>query len=92
MKSNHSSKKNFIQQLSQFKKEFLKHAKERASEEGGYVDEKTFEIEVANRYLTMRVECYNSDDDCFAINGEIEPIGDEIYQTSYNWYTTNEDW
>ncbi len=72
------AKNDFIKQLGEIKKNFLKHAKENSAK----VSLKTFEINICSRYLTMRIECEDSYGDCVVFEQEIEMdnFSDEIYQ------------
>lgn len=72
------AKIDFIKQLEEIKKGFLKYAKENSHK----VDLDTFEINICTRYLTMRVECEDEDGDCIAFEQEIEVdnFSEEIYQ------------
>lgn len=72
------AKYDFIKQLEEIKKNFLKHAKENSHK----IDNDTFEINICSRYLTMRIECEDSYGDCVVFEQEIEMdnFSDEIYQ------------
>lgn len=72
------AKNDFIKQLVEIKKNFLKHAKENSHK----IDNDTFEINICSRYLTMRIECENKYGDCVVFEQEIEMdnFSDEIYQ------------
>lgn len=72
------AKYDFIKQLGEIKKNFLKHAKENSHK----IDNDTFEINICSRYLTMRIECEDSYGDCVVFEQEIEmdDFSDEIYQ------------
>lgn len=72
------AKNDFIKQLGEIKKKFLKHAKENSHK----IDNDTFEINICTRYLTMRIECEDSYGDCVVFEQEIEMdnFSDEIYQ------------
>lgn len=72
------AKNDFIKQLGEIKKNFLKHAKENSHK----IDNDTFEINICSCYLTMRIECEDSYGDCVVFEQEIEMdnSSDEIYQ------------
>lgn len=72
------AKNDFIKQLGEIKKKFIKHAKENSHK----IDNDTFEINICSRYLTMRIECEDSYGDCVVFEQEIEMdnFSDEIYQ------------
>lgn len=72
------AKHDFIKQLVEIKKKFIKHAKENSHK----IDNDTFEINICSRYLTMRIECENKYGDCVVFEQEIEMdnFSDEIYQ------------
>lgn len=72
------AKHDFIRQLGEIKKKFLKHAKENSHK----IDNDTFEINICNDYLIMRIECENKYGDCVVFEQEIEMdnFSDEIYQ------------
>lgn len=62
------AKVDFIKQLGEIKKNFLKHAKENSAK----VSLKTFEINICSRYLAMRIECKDVDGNCIVFEQEIE--------------------
>lgn len=66
----------FIKQLSEIKKKFLKFAKENSYK----IDNKTFEINVSRFYLTMRIEAEDKDKDTIVFFQEIEQDDSETYQ------------
>ena len=66
----------FIKQLSEIKKNFLKFAKENSYK----IDNNTFEINVSRFYLTMRIEAENEDKDTIVFFQEIEQDDSETYQ------------
>lgn len=72
------AKNDFIKQLVEIKKKFIKHAKENSHK----IDNDTFEINICSRYITMRIECEDSYGDCVVFEQEIEmdDFSDEIYQ------------
>lgn len=62
------AKNNFIKQLTELKKKFLEYAEENSVK----VVRSTFEIDICNYYLTMRVECDDEYGDCIVFTQEIE--------------------
>ena len=72
------AKNNFIKQLTELKKEFLEYAKEKSAK----VNKETFEIDICEYYLTMRVECDDEYGDCIVFTQEIEMDStNDTYQT-----------
>lgn len=70
------AKYNFIKHLEKIKKDFLKYAKENSHE----LDMQTFEIDICNCYLLLRIEGEDSDGDCVVFEQEIEIDNTETYQ------------
>ena len=62
------AKNNFIKQLTELKKKFLEYAKDNSAK----VNKETFEIDICQYYLTMRVECDDEYDDGIVFTQEIE--------------------
>lgn len=83
------AKNNFIKQLTELKKNFLEYAKDNSAK----VNKETFEIDICEYYLTMRVECDDEYGDCIVFTQEIEmdstndtyqkPIYGNMIQTQY---------
>lgn len=69
-------KPNFITELITLKKKFIKYAQENSHK----VDLNTFEINIANGYLTLRMECEDEYEDCIVFYQEIEMDNDKTYQ------------
>lgn len=68
--------KSFISQLKTIQNNFLKYAKENSTE----INMSSFEINIANRYLTLRVECEDKYGDCIVFYQEVEMDSGKIYQ------------
>lgn len=66
----------FIKDLSKLKKKFIQYAKENSAK----IDEESFEIEICNGYLNMRIEA--EDEDTIVFTQEIYQDYEEgaIYQ------------
>lgn len=71
------AEKTFIQQLTEIQDKFLKDA-----EEYGKIDIDTLAIYINNRYLTLRVEGEDENEDSFAYVTEVESDRDCIYQSN----------
>ena len=71
-------KYDFIKDLSKLKKKFIQYAKENSSK----IDDESFEIEICNGYLNMRIEAEDEDEDTIVFTQEIyqEYEEGEIYQ------------
>ena len=60
-------KYDFIKDLSKIKKEFIQYAKENSAK----IDEESFEIEICNVYLNLRIEAEDEDEDTIVFTQEI---------------------
>lgn len=71
-------KYDFIKDLSKFKKKFIQYAKENSSK----IDDESFEFEICNGYLNMRIEAEDEDEDTIVFTQEIYQDYEEgvIYQ------------
>ena len=71
-------KYDFIKDLSKLKKKFIQYAKENSSK----IDDESFEIEICNGYLNMRIEAEDEDEDTIVFTQEIYQDYEEcvIYQ------------
>ena len=71
-------KYDFIKDLSKLKNEFIQYAKENFAK----IDEESFEIEICNGYLNMRIEAEDEDEDTIVFTQEIYQDYEEdvIYQ------------
>ena len=72
------NKYDFIKDLSKLKNEFIQYAKENSAK----IDEESFEIEICNGYLNMRIEAEYEDEDTIVFTQEIYQDYEEgvIYQ------------
>ena len=72
------NKYDFIKDLSKLKNEFIQYAKENSAK----IDEESFEIEIFNGYLNMRIEAEDEDEDTIVFTQEIYQDYEEgaIYQ------------
>ena len=61
------NKYDFIKDLSKLKKKFIKYANENSAK----IDEESFEIEICNGYLNMRIEAEDEDEDTIVFTQEI---------------------
>lgn len=62
-------KYDFIKDLSKFKKKFIQYAKENSAK----IDDDSFEFEICNGYLNMRIEAEDEDEDTVVFTQEISP-------------------
>lgn len=71
-------KYDFIKDLSKFKKKFIQYAKENSAK----IDDDSFEFEICNGYLNMRIEAEDEDEDTIVFTQEIYQDYEEgvIYQ------------
>ena len=71
-------KYDFIKDLSKLKNEFIQYAKENSAR----IDDESFEIEICNGYLNMRIEAEAEDEDTMVFTQEIYQDYEEgvIYQ------------
>ena len=72
------NKYDFIKDLSKLKNEFIQYAKENSAK----IDEESFEIEICNGYLNMRIEAEDEYEDTIVFTQEIYQDYEEgaIYQ------------
>lgn len=72
-----TKKNNFIKQLTELKKEFMKYAEENSTK----VNKNSFEVEMCKYYLLFRVEAENKYGDTKVFTQEIETDStSDIYQ------------
>lgn len=72
-----TKKNDFIKQLTELKKEFMKYAEENSTK----VNKKSFEVEMRKYYLLFRVEAENEHGDTKVFTQEIETDStSDIYQ------------
>lgn len=71
-------KYDFIKDLSKLKNNFIQYAEENSSK----IDEESFEIEICEGYLNMRIEAEDEDEDTIVFTQEIYQDDEEgvIYQ------------
>ena len=71
-------KYDFIKDLSKLKNEFIQYAKENSAK----IDDESFEIEICNGYLNMRIEAEDEYEDTIVFTQEIYQDYEEgvIYQ------------
>ena len=72
------NKYDFIKDLSKLKNEFIQYAKENSAK----IDDESFEIEICNGYLNMRIEAEDEYEDTIVFTQEIYQDYEEgvIYQ------------
>lgn len=83
------AKNDFIKQLGEIKKNFLKHAKENSHK----IKLNTFKIDICNYYLLMYIECEDKYGDCITFEQQVD-IGDNeeleqnpLFPSSIHKYT-----
>ena len=73
---NHHSKESFVKQIINFKHQLFAEAVTKCKA----IHPSTFEVQICNGYLVLRVEGEYKDGESAAFKMEVEATGDEIYQ------------
>lgn len=72
----HHSEESFVKQIVNFKHQLFAEASKRCKT----IHPSTFEVQICNKYLVLRVEGEYEDGDSVAFKVEVEATGNEIYQ------------
>ena len=83
----HHSNESFLKQIINFKYQLFAYAVARCKA----VHPSTFEVQICDKYLVLRVEGEYEDGDSVAFKVEVEATGDEIYQRTLSAGTIVEE-